>query len=396
MHKASAFSFLMFTAVFTSAFAQSSALVMAPYLQAVTTKSIYVLVESSSADTVSVEYGVTTSYGSRASTESIEQTTDHTFVHNVKLSGLSPNTIYHYRAVLADTASQDASFRTAPNPGTSFRFAWMADCRPTKYPGFWTTPIPETRFFFAWMSDHNWGVEIHDSISKHIAEANPVMSLYGGDLCLNSSYAAFKDHFFRSNERFLIAHVPFFNTPGNHEKWSQNTKAFTQAPESPSGTQEYYSFDYGDMHVLVLNNEVDYSEGSPQYLYAQSDLSSTSKPWKVVIYHRPAYCAGGHGEDSKMISMSEKIFEPNHVDVVMNGHSHFFQHNLVHGIHHMVLGTAGAPLYTLGTAPYVVKAAHDYSYGIVDVTPTAFSMMVYNDKGMPLDTLLLKKTSVGK
>jgi hypothetical protein len=365
MHKAPAFSFLMFTAVFTSAFAQSGTLVMTPYLQAVTTKSIYVLVESTSADVLSVEYGTTESYGSRASTESIEQTTEKTFVHNVKLSGLSPNTVYHYRSVLSDTASQDASFRTAPTPGTGFRFAWMADCRS--------------------------GVEIHDIISKRIADANPVLSLYGGDLCLNSSYSSFKDQFFRADERALIARVPFFNTPGNHEKWSQNTRAFTQAPDSPSGIQEYYSFDYGDMHVLILNTEIDYSEGSPQYIYAQNDLSSTSKPWKVVIYHKPAYCSGGHGENSKMIAISEKIFEPNHVDVVMNGDSHFFQHNLVNGIHHMILGSAGAPLYTLGSAPYVVKAARDYSYGIIDVTPTSFNMMVYNDKGMPLDTLLLKK-----
>jgi predicted phosphodiesterase len=366
-------------------------MVMAPYLQAVTTNSIYVLVESTSAEILFVEYGQTKSYGSRISTESIEQTTDHTFVHNVKLSGLSPNTVYHYRALLADTASQDASFRTAPNPGTSFRFAWMADIRSTRYASFWNAPIPGASHFFAWMANHTWGLEIHDAISKRIADANPVMSLYGGDLCFDSGYSTFKDEFFRSNERALIAHVPFFNTPGNHEKWSQNTQAFTQAPDSPSGTQEYYSFDYGDMHVLVLNNEVDYSEGSPQYLYAQSDLSSASKSWRVVIYHRPAYCAGGHGEDSKMITMSEKIFEPNHVDVVMNGHSHFFQHNLVHGIHHMVLGSAGAPLYKLGTAPYVVKAARDYSYGIIDVTPTTFNMMVYDDKGLLLDTLLLKK-----
>ena len=391
MHKALALSFLLLTAIFTSVFAQSGTLVMAPYLQAVTTKSIYVLVESTSADTLAVAYGTTTSYGFHARTESIEETTEHTFVHNVKLSGLHPNTLYHYQALLAGSASEDASFRTAPNPGTGFRFAWMADCRLAKYPSFVTASIPGTGFLFAWMASRTWGGEIHDTISKRIADANPVMSLYGGDLCINSSYSAFKEQFFRPNERALIAHVPFFNTPGNHEKWTPNTKAFTQAPESPSGTQEYYSFDYGDMHVLVLNNEVDYSEGSPQYRYAQYDLSSTSKPWKVVIYHRPAYCAGGHGEDSKMITMSEKIFEPNHVDVVMNGHSHFFQHNLVHGIHHMVLGSAGAPLYTLSTAPYVVKAAHDYSYGIIDVTPTSFNMMVYNDKGMLLDTLLLKK-----
>jgi predicted phosphodiesterase len=241
------------------------------------------------------------------------------------------------------------------------------------------------------MADCRTGTAVHDSISRRIAEANPVVSLYGGDLCLNSSYSMFKAQFFMPSELNLISRVPFFNTVGNHEKWSPNTQAFTQAPTSASGTQAYYSFDYGDMHVLVLNNEIPDDATSPQYQFARTDLSTTKRAWKVVICHRPAYCAGGHGDDKDMKIMSETIFEPNHVDVVLSGHSHFFQHNLVNGIHHMVLGSAGAPLYDLGTAPYVVKAAKDYSFGIVDVSPTSFRMMVYNERGMPLDTLILNK-----
>jgi hypothetical protein len=45
----------------------------------------------------------------------------------------------------------------------------------------------------------------------------------------------------------------------------------------------------------------------------------------------------------------------------------------------------------LGTAPYVLKAAKEYNYAIVDVSPSSFHLMVYNDKGMPLDTLSFKK-----
>jgi predicted phosphodiesterase len=145
------------------------------------------------------------------------------------------------------------------------------------------------------------------------------------------------------------------------------------------------------MHVLVLNNEVPYYEGSLQYRFAEHDLPATTKTWKVVINHRPAYCAGGHGEDSLMQIMSERVFVPNHVDVVFNGHSHFFQHNLVSGIHHMILGSVGAPLYDTKTAPYVIKTAKAYSYGIIDVTPASFNLLVYNEKGLPLDTLSLKK-----
>jgi predicted phosphodiesterase len=344
---------------------QSGPMLMSPYLQAVTTNSIYVLVESSSTDPVTVEHGLTTAYGKSARTESVESTTDSTYVHNVKLSGLEPNTVYHYRALQQRSASADASFRTAVLPGIDFRFAWIADCRT--------------------------GTAVHDSISRRIIEANPVMALYGGDLCISSSYDAFKSQFFRANQLAESARIPFFNAPGNHEGWSTNTKAFTQAPASSSGTQDYYSLDYGDMHVLVLNTQLDYNEGSAQYLFAQSDLSTTKRVWKIVIAHKPAYCAGGHGEDGDLKTMTTKIFEPNHVDMVIAGHSHFYQHNLVNSIRHMIIGSAGAPLHSPSNTSYTVRSVKDYNYAIVDVSPVSFKTMVYNDRGAVLDSLMLNK-----
>jgi predicted phosphodiesterase len=345
--------------------AQSGPILMSPYLQAATENSIYVLVESATPDPVTVEFGPSVAYGSRASTESLEKTTENTYVHNIRLDGLSPNTQYHYRVLLSSLASPGGTFRTAPKPGTPFRFVWMADFRTN--------------------------VAIHDSIAVRVAEANPVMSLYGGDLCASSSYSSFKQQFFRPHELALISRVPFFNTPGNHEGWKENTRAFTQAPSSASGTQDYYSFDYGDVHVLVVNNEVPYKEGSPQFVFAQDDLSKSTKPWKIVAAHSPAYCAGGHNEDDEMKTMTQKIFEPNKVDLVMAGHSHFFQHNLVNGIHHFILGSVGAPLYNPSTAPYTLKSLKAYNYGIFDVTPTALVLNVYNERNELLDSLTLSK-----
>ena len=355
--------FLSFIPLFL--WAQTGPTRMSPYLQAVTPHSIYVLVESSWSQPVTVEYGKTTPYDKNAQTESHEQTTEGTYVHNIQLSGLDPNTTYHYRARQGGDVSADASFRTAPNPGTPFRFVWLADFRTN--------------------------VSVHDSFSLLAANAQPLMALYGGDLCARSTYASFKEEFFRPNELAFIARVPFFNAPGNHEGWKQNTKAFTQSPASPSGTQDYYSFDYGDVHVLMLNNEIPYDEASPQFKFAQEDLARTTKPWKIVGAHRPAYCAGGHNEDARMKKITVRVFEPNHADLVLGGHTHFFQHNLVNGIHHFVLGSVGAPLYNVGSAPYVVKSAKEYNYGVFDITPTSLILNVYNEKNVLLDSLTLNK-----
>lgn len=341
----------------------SATMKMSPYLQAVTTNSIYVLVECDSTSTVTVEYGPTNAYGWSATTESTETTTNSTYIHNIKIMGLQANTLYHYRASQSGVYSSDYTFYTAVNPGTNFRFAFVAD--------------------------HRSGTSVHDTISTRVKNTNPRFSLYGGDLCYDPTYTYYKNEFFRANELSLIANVPFFNTPGNHEDWAQNTKAFTQG----FGVQDYYSFDYGDAHFVMINNEISYAEGSAQWNFVANDLQNTTKSWKIVFFHQPAYCSGGHGENSTMKTMSTKLFEPNKVDLVLTGHSHFYQHNLMNGIRHLVIGGGGASLSTPSTATYTVKSVKDYCYAIIDMTPTSLHLVVYEDGGNTLDTLDLYKSA---
>lgn len=339
-----------------------------PYLQAVTENSIYVLAESDSASPVMIEWGISNGYGAKSYTETTSTTTASpvTYIHKVKIVGLQANTTYHYRiSQSGGTPSTDYTFTTSAKPGTNFRFAFLADFREN------TT--------------------IHNQISALVKTAAPRFSLYGGDLCLDSSYNAFKNEFFVTNELDLDTSVPFFNSPGNHEGWSANTQAFTRAPDSTSGTQAYYSFDYGDVHFLMVNNYTNYSVGSAQYNWAAADLAASNKPWKVVWFHNPAYCAGGHGEDATMVAWSQNLFVPNKVDLVLTGHTHFYQHNFVNGIHHFVVGSVGAPLYDTATATYTIMSAKSYCYAIIDATQTSLAFKAYNETGASLETLNLTK-----
>ncbi len=249
---------------------------------------------------------------STAKTFTISATTNSTYVHKINLTGLNENTNYYYRARQLSSTSGGYSFVTAVNEQTPFRFLWIGDYRS--------------------------GTAVHDQICQQIPQYNPRFYINGGDVAVSGSYTDFKNEFFRTGELNIISHVPFFLTTGNHEGWDTNTKAFTKGITLQSGTEDYYSFDYGNMHVLVLNTQISYSVGSNQYNFAMADLSSTNKTWKIVISHKPAYCSGGHGEDAGMITMSQNIFVPAGVDMVISGHSHFYQHNRVSGIEHMVLG----------------------------------------------------------
>lgn len=342
-----------------------SSMLMPPYLQAVTTTSVDVMVESSASDPVTVDFGMSTAYAKSAGTTFISTTDLPSYVHTVTLTGLLPNSVYHYRARQGEARSSDATFTTAVLPGTPFRFAWDADFR-----GGWV---------------------IHDSITFRIADFHPMVILMGGDVAATISYADFKNDLFRPTQLALFGSVPFFNATGNHEGWTTNTRAFTRAPESAPGTDGYYSLDYGDMHVLVLNTQLPHGPGTPQYAFADSDLASSKRNWKIVIAHKPAYCAGGHGEEKDMVAMTKGVFEPRKVDAVIAGHSHFYQHNVVNGIHHLIIGTAGAPLYSPDTAWYTMKTLREYCFAIGDVTAETFRLLVYNEHGAVLDSLNLDK-----
>ena len=337
---------------------------MPPYLQAVSTNGVWVLVECNSTSAVAVQYGLTTAYGSTATTSSYLGTTGGTYVHRVQLTGLQPNTTYHYRASQGATTSSDAAFKTAVQAGTSFRFAFMSD--------FQSTATTQDAMVAQLLNQHN-----------------PQFSVYGGDMANDGTvYSDYKDDFF-TKQQALVAKVPFFGCVGNHDGWGTNPQAFLQAPASASGTQAYYSFDYGDAHFLILNNNVPYTASSAQSAFAKADLAGSSKTWKIVAFHMSAYCAGGHGENADMKTMTTNVFEPCGVDLVLTGHSHFYQHNLVNGIHHMVLGPAHDSPRDPGTASYTIKSVKDSNYGVIDVTPTTLTLNVFGDDCTLLDTLQL-------
>jgi len=346
-------------------------ILMPPYVQSVLPNSVYVLVETNTPDTVTVNYGLTPGFGLIAKTEFMLLTDNSpvTYVHRIKLNNLQTNTKYYYNATQGNSTSGEASFITALISDTSYSFCWMADCRT--------------------------GVSIHNQIAQLIRLQNPRFSIYGGDLCYGPQYNYWKTEFFTSEEQLTISQIPFFGIAGNHEGWTINTKAFEQNPASDSTNNGYYSFDYGNVHFTAINVMVNYSIGSPQYSFVASDLASSNKQWKIVIVHNAPYCAGGHGEDPLLITMAQNLFVPNNVDLVISGHSHFYQHNLVNNIHYLVIGTAGAPFYQPDSAYYTIKSVKDYCWGLVNVSPNVLTVRVYNNNSLKLDSLSLYKTYNG-
>ncbi|MGH8247850.1 MAG: metallophosphoesterase [Gammaproteobacteria bacterium] len=98
-----------------------------------------------------------------------------------------------------------------------------------------------------------------------------------------------------------------------------------------SGTEAYYSFDYGDIHFICLESfETSRATAGAMMTWLASDLASTTKTWVIAFWHHPPYSKGSHNSDLEieLIEMRQNalpLLEAEGVDLVLTGHSHSYE-----------------------------------------------------------------------
>lgn len=122
-----------------------------------------------------------------------------------------------------------------------------------------------------------------------------------------------------------------------------------------SGTEKYYSFDYGPIHFICLDSQTSTkTPGSPMLLWLTNDLHSTTQPWLIAFWHHPTYTKrGGHDSDTETECMQMRqyvnpMLEAAGVDLVLMGHSHSYERSyLLNG--HYGLSTTFSPTNQVDT-----------------------------------------------
>jgi predicted MPP superfamily phosphohydrolase len=97
-------------------------------------------------------------------------------------------------------------------------------------------------------------------------------------------------------------------------------------------TQQYYSFNYQNMHFTVLSEEVPNEADSEQYKFINDDLaaasSNSSIDWIIVMNHEPMYTSPykeWNGMDLSLIEAYQPVFDKYKVDLVLSGDIHNYQ-----------------------------------------------------------------------
>jgi phosphodiesterase/alkaline phosphatase D-like protein len=206
--------------------------------------------------------------------------------YEADLDSLKPGTPYRYRVGNKGNWSEAMMFHTAKTDADPFSFLYMGD---VQY---------ETR-----KKDYEaWGRLLNGAYKNHPEIA---FGIIGGDLVDSSdSLKDWKAFFYQATSVF--SDISLMPVPGNHDS-SDMPRTYLKMlalPHNgePDSREEFYSFDYGQCHIVELNScifmpEREKALGHKKWLsmiadtnkWIKEDLSSSKARWKIVVMHHPAY-----------------------------------------------------------------------------------------------------------
>ena len=235
--------------------------------------------------------------------------------HTVSLSNLEPGATYYYRVGDAEKGwwSETGTIRTADG-SENVTFLHMADPQSQteeQYERAWATVLEEAFGLFP--------------------ETDFIINT--GDLVDHG------DNFTQWAYMFNTASDSLMNTymmpaSGNHEDHGTNAIVnqfvLPNVPEQDTTTGVYYSFDYNNVHIAVLNsNDLSESEAlsDTQIEWLTKDMTASKAQWKFVVLHKAVYSQGSHYKDDDVCAIREQLstlMPELDIDIVFQGHDHVY------------------------------------------------------------------------
>ncbi|MGZ5499870.1 MAG: metallophosphoesterase [Nitrososphaeraceae archaeon] len=228
---------------------------------------------------------------------------------------------------------------------------------------------------------------------QNIIDLDPEFVLALGDLSYDSSAKCWLEIVSPIANKTMI-------TIGNHD--TDSTIKLKEYTDFFGLKGQYYSFNYQNVHFIVMSTELPYEDGSEQYNFVNNDLSKVSLnpdiDWIVVDYHSLAYTSPanigkGNSAEKELRDIYHPLFVKYNVDLVLQAHNHNYQRSypIIYnntnsenpiitdtnnnnnyydpkGMIFGTVGTGGESLYPLtGQAPYVATQYVGFGFLNVDV-----------------------------
>jgi hypothetical protein len=312
-----------------------------------------------------VEWGPDSSC-SAGSAETSEYGGDHQ--HTYTITELTPGARSFYR-VTAGHEELSGSFYTPPEDEVSdLKFLAYGDTR--SHTGVHDTVAEAMLAAFAGDPD----------FQTFIAVAGDLV--YDGD-----SEDVWDMEFFdrvRLNIKEMLGSAPYHSAMGNHELPGD---LFIKYFSYPFVDSRYWSFDYGPLHMVVLDQYTPYGPGSAQLEWVEANLALTEKPWRMICLHEPGWSAGGHSNEIPVQNYIQPLCEVYGVAMILGGHNHYYARAVVNGVQHITTGGGGAPLDTPNpNYPNVVATARAHHFCKIEISGDLLTFSAVTPTGQLIDS----------
>lgn len=357
----------------------------------------------------SVEYqkksGFNSSKTVKATDISFKDGNDEYIQYVAKLENLEPATKYEYRIVGANSKGSWHALETSSKK--NFTAMIFADSQSADY-ATWRK-ISATAF------SKNSDAKLYLNLGDHVDNGQHKwqweqwfngIEAYSADIPMATLIGNHELYNLKWQERFPVVHKKLFSFPAPVEKYKN----------------QFYSFDYGDVHFVVLDTNhrdemVPYQPylASAQFAWLKNDLASTKAKWKVALMHRDIIMysyAKGSGYTSNWQPYFDypaqdfmPIFERYGVDAVLSGHMHTYRRRVKlkhfmpndNGITYIMLGVSGdQPKEGLWSdfewdAKRIPNKKNASSYMTLSVKDNQMKLKAFLADGQQFDEVVLKK-----
>ena len=228
------------------------------------------------------------------------------YMHKAYVSGLTAGTAYTY-TITAGADSVEGSFAT-DNADDVVNFIVVGDVQASSLEAF----------------------EVGQKVVEKAYEIMPEAEFYAtlGDYTndsTNEEWDLYSQTFGGINTN--TTHAP---VTGNHDSdkgWFNAMFALDTTESVQTNNGVNYSFDYGNVHVAVVNTNDVVAISNAQLNWLRNDMNSTDADWKVVLMHKSPYSLGKDIKWPDACYLQESlaaVCDETNVDLVMSGHDHMY------------------------------------------------------------------------
>lgn len=319
--------------------------------------------------------------------------------YEATMTGLESGKTYYYQVGTMGKMSGTKSFCAASDSSVGYDFIYLGDVQ------FNDNSTMASEY-------DTWGRLVQNARDRN---PNAAFILQGGDM-VNKGQNMEEWQALLTKSESVFSGMPLMSVPGNHEGndasgkpelWSE---IFDLPTNGPSGfKEEFYSFDYGNSHILCLNSNVFSNEQLNAGTMSESDfdrindwiakdLSSTDKTWKIVVLHHPAYVVVDDPVSSQVLNKWVPIFEDNGVSLVLCGHQHVYMRTYpmadreisTYGGITYIMGDSGSKFYPAADIPYDASMIENTStYQQVSIKESNIAVTTYDAEGNVLDSAVV-------